>query len=409
MAISILNAGPGTVVAQPSDLPYSLVTPGKWEFSDGGNYTIQGPLEDGFWAYYSPELGWSDNFTTEADALAALSLEFEAVTATRPSLSGHLCDRAVNAIAVSTATTLTLPTAVAGKSRDFIVKLSVTGTVSITFSASSGESNPSYVGDAPPASFAEGTYVLRFTEVSVGSFVFNDMTASGGFNLLLSGATTTGDSGIYINGDSSVKYTISYMKNIVRGGSDLGLDTLVFSNVKTVTLITGRENNTKLNGAAMTAGEHALTNDSVIYLDEPDCLAVDTLIRRSDGTDVRIVDLQDGDSILSPFGADIVTRASRGNGNLTDIWTFDDGTVVKTVGRHRFFNSDLGEPMYLEAWKIGEHAVRSDGSKVALVSRKTIAGDVPHATLFTEKYNLYYANGLLAGNRRSARGKEKLS
>ena len=45
-------------------------------------------------------------------------------TATRASLPSHLCDRSVNAVSVSTDTTLTLPELVnAGKARDFLVKV----------------------------------------------------------------------------------------------------------------------------------------------------------------------------------------------------------------------------------------------------------------------------------------------
>lgn len=132
-----------------------------------------------------------------------------------------------------------------------------------------------------------------------------------------------------------------------------------------------------------------------------DCLDPDTSIMMADGSYKRVFDVTAGDMVATPLGPDIVVEASQGSGKAVDIWTFEDGSEVRTVGRHRFFNLELSEPMYLEAWNAGERAVRSDGVHVALVGRKTESGEHGHATIFTERWNLYYANGLLAGNRRS--------
>lgn len=144
------------------------------------------------------------------------------------------------------------------------------------------------------------------------------------------------------------------------------------------------------------------------------CLSPDTRILLADGDVAQalladgdekcLCDVAVGDAVATPFGPDTVKTVSRGSGCATDVWTFSNGTTVKTIGRHRFWNDELGEPMYLEAWNMGEHAVMPDGSRAALVSHERVEGDAPHMTLFTEKYNLYYANGLLAGNRRSVRG-----
>ena len=136
------------------------------------------------------------------------------------------------------------------------------------------------------------------------------------------------------------------------------------------------------------------------------CLSLDSKILMADGSSVYIKDIKENVYIKSPFGIDVVIGVSSGEKDFMDVWKFDDGTVIKTVGRHRFFNADLEEPMYLEAWNIGEHAVRHDMKRVALVSHERVIGKFKHASLVTEKYNLYYANGLLAGNRRSIGYKE---
>ena len=153
-----------------------------------------------------------------------------------------------------------------------------------------------------------------------------------------------------------------------------------------------------------------LTSDAIVILNEkPQCLSPDTPILMADGTSCPLSDVRVGDrvSCIDPQtglrACDEVVRVSSGTGAATDVWTFDDGSEVRTVGRHRFWNEALGEFMYLEAWNMGESAMRSDGGKAHLVGHSRVEGTAPHMTLFTRKYNNYFAGGLLAGNRRSQR------
>lgn len=146
-----------------------------------------------------------------------------------------------------------------------------------------------------------------------------------------------------------------------------------------------------------------------------ECLRPGTPVRMADGSRRRIEDVRVGDLVLSVdpetggLVPDRVVAAPRGVGRAWDEWTFSDGTVVGTVGRHRFWNGDLGEFMYLEAWNEGERGVSFAGAQFrhgpALVSRVHHDDESEHHTLFTEKYNNYFAAGLLAGNRKSARGR----
>ena len=160
----------------------------------------------------------------------------------------------------------------------------------------------------------------------------------------------------------------------------------------------------RLNGADVGRPESVvLEADSLLEVHFADCLHPDTPILMADGTRKRVADVRAGDRVATPFGPDEVTRTSSGRGARMDEWQFSDGTTVRTVGRHRFWNADLGEFMYLEAWNVGERAVRADGTVAELVSRRTSEGDFPHATLFTARWNVYYAGGLVAGNRKSAR------
>ena len=154
-----------------------------------------------------------------------------------------------------------------------------------------------------------------------------------------------------------------------------------------------------------------LDTNTVIRIDlNITCLAPDTEILMSDfKTTKQLKDLKPGDEIAAfdPYDntkiSDIVMEVYKGKGTKTDIWTFDDGTVIKTVGRHRFYNADIQEMLYLEAWNLGEEAVNSNKRRTKLIKHECVEGSADYATLFTEKYNNYFANGLLAGNRRSVK------
>ena len=171
--------------ATPSDLPYRLVEPGKWEYVPlvqltSFAVTSSPEYDSGFWtaSYYSVEYG-TETLQVEGDA-DALSIDFAAFLATRPSLPGHLCDRAVNAVSVTGATTLTLPALVnAGKSRDLLVRLTVSADAAVTFSAPTGEMITWDDAGSPTATYEAGTYLFRFTEVSQGVFHFADLGSGG--------------------------------------------------------------------------------------------------------------------------------------------------------------------------------------------------------------------------------------
>ena len=175
-----------------ADLSYALVTPGEWEFSDGGTHVITGPTGvGGVWFYSSGPRHLSNTFSSEAAALSALELTFtdhstsdpfDPFTATRASLPGHLCDRANNLIdATSGNVTLTLPEYQAGKLRDLLVYVDLgddgTDPYSITFYFPSGESNTGFKaeGDDPasatfPAPTAAGEWWYSFTECKPHKF-----------------------------------------------------------------------------------------------------------------------------------------------------------------------------------------------------------------------------------------------
>ena len=82
-----------------------------------------------------------------------------------------------------------------------------------------------------------------------------------------------------------------------------------------------------------------------------------------------------------------------------DVWTFSDGTQVKTVHPHRFYNVERQAMVYMAEWEMGEHAYTKEGKLVALTAHENVKEEVHHYTIFTKKWNNYFANGLLSGNR----------
>lgn len=145
-------------------------------------------------------------------------------------------------------------------------------------------------------------------------------------------------------------------------------------------------------------------------IDRWNCLTGDTLITLADLTQKRIDELTLQDKVLAidsetgKFVADEITYTdSTEHKTFTeyDVWTFSDGTIVKTVHRHRFYNVEKQAMVYMDEWNIGDHAINQNGEYITLVSHENVKEEVQHYTLFT-KYQNYFANGLLSGNRHTA-------
>ena len=137
------------------------------------------------------------------------------------------------------------------------------------------------------------------------------------------------------------------------------------------------------------------------------CLTGDTLITLADGSQKRIDEITTADKVLSynpdtmQLEADeIIYCDSTENKTHTeyDIYTLSDGTEIKTVHRHRFYNMERQAMVYMDEWNIGEHFMKIDGSTPMLIAHKKITKTVRHYTIFTKNQN-YFANGLLSGNR----------
>ena len=151
----------------------------------------------------------------------------------------------------------------------------------------------------------------------------------------------------------------------------------------------------------------ALTGDITITSATFECLTGDTLITMHDGSQKQIKDIVAGEEVLSynpetmSLESDTVTYS---DSNLNKsyckytVYTLSDGTEIKTVHRHRFYNVEKQAMVYMDKWNIGEHFIKIDGTTPYLVSSKVVEEEINHYTIFTEHQN-YFANGMLSGNR----------
>lgn len=138
------------------------------------------------------------------------------------------------------------------------------------------------------------------------------------------------------------------------------------------------------------------------------CLTGDTMIAMFDGSQKRIDEIELGDIVLSldengnmcPGYVYYADSHCTKLGKHYDRFVFSDGTELKIVHRHRFFNMNEQKFVHLDNWYEGDSAYKLDGSTVSLTEKhlRDYEGDIPHYTIFCE-HNTYFANGILCGNR----------
>ena len=122
----------------------------------------------------------------------------------------------------------------------------------------------------------------------------------------------------------------------------------------------------------------------------------------------KIQELKPGDEILSFDWKTMKLVPNKvkyvdGNENKThyqyDKWIFDDGTIIKTVHKHEFYNVEAKRFKYMDEWNIGDHAYKQDGTKPKLIAHEVISQVVRHCTIVGANGTNYFANDLLSGDR----------
>ena len=158
-----------------------------------------------------------------------------------------------------------------------------------------------------------------------------------------------------------------------------------------------------------------LTSVSQLQVTNGSCLHPTTEIALPDFSTKQLKDLRVGDKVLSlnpmtnEFEEDVVSATDafmNKFGDDKDIWTFSDGSTITTIHPHEFYSVDDQKFKYIANFNIGERLLKLvDGKlvEVKLEKHENIVEKTPHATLFTQKNNIYFANGILTGNRNSAK------
>lgn len=144
------------------------------------------------------------------------------------------------------------------------------------------------------------------------------------------------------------------------------------------------------------------------------CLTGDTMITLSDKSVKRLDELELSDEYLS-YNLDTGELVKDSAYNLDNIYsrsfayekfadrynicTFDDGTIIKEVHGHRFFNVTKKEFIYLMFWEIGDRIYKIDGTTAELLSMKTIYEPIKFYSISTKTHHNGFANGCLYGDR----------
>lgn len=152
------------------------------------------------------------------------------------------------------------------------------------------------------------------------------------------------------------------------------------------------------------------------------CILGDSIITMADDTTKEFKDIVVGDEVKfydfeqKQWRSAVVTwfHMVHPNGTKEDQtlskqmfyneYTFEDGTIIKTAMRHRFYNVEQQAFVYMPLWNIGEHTLKDDGTEIALVSVRRVEVDTPitycQMKFENESYVNFIANGCITGDRR---------
>lgn len=161
----------------------------------------------------------------------------------------------------------------------------------------------------------------------------------------------------------------------------------------------------------------SITEPTYVDIVNATCLSPDTIISTKTSEKV-LSSLREGDKVLSldadgELCEDEVTFTDSilapKYGKQMDVWRFSDGIMLKTIQPHEFFSADEQRFKYIADFKMGERIVKADGATAALESHKVVEGAHQHMTLFTKRFNTYFANGVLTGNRHSVKFNRRIA
>lgn len=147
-----------------------------------------------------------------------------------------------------------------------------------------------------------------------------------------------------------------------------------------------------------------------MFLDHP-CLTGDTLITMADGSIKRLDEIVLGEEVLHfDFSTKSlvpckVIRLDNEDYRVSDQYDkfiFSDGTEIKAVNSHYFYNYDHKHMVDIFKWNIGDRAYSQNGELISLVSRETVSEQIRYYNIVVDSGPVYgtnyFANGLMSGD-----------
>ena len=140
------------------------------------------------------------------------------------------------------------------------------------------------------------------------------------------------------------------------------------------------------------------------------CILADSLVTMADGSRKALGDIVAGDEILSYdwetgelISNPVIYASSQDDSRKWTtiryfVWTFSDGTVIKSAFAHRFYNAEQKKFVHLEFWNIGDRIYKEDGTFAALVSKETVYEECTYGRITGLYGTNYFANGALTGD-----------
>jgi hypothetical protein len=164
-------------------------------------------------------------------------------------------------------------------------------------------------------------------------------------------------------------------------------------------------------GVSRSGSTYTITDYVGTILMNHPCLTGDTLITMADGSIKRLDEIVLGDEVLHfDFSTKSlvpckVIRLDDEDYRVSDQYDkfiFSDGTEIKAVNSHYFYNYDHKHMVDIFQWDIGDRAYSQNGELISLVSRETVNETVRYYNIVVDSGPVYgtnyFANGLMSGD-----------
>ena len=254
-------------------------------------------------------------------------------------------------------------------------------------------------GGAPDGGLADNTAGLTITTYFLATDLNNyDNSGSVTFNIRDAGATTAGIiiKGLTVNHTQTITGDYNQGDNTVSWGQS-GIDYPLWEQVVSVTAYV-------VDSRGYTF--HAVVNDAWDVPHGP-CLVEGTQVTMADGTHRAIEDIAHGE-LVRVWNFDLgefteaqpiwIKAAEETTGH--DVYTFSDGTKLRTVGHH-VFNKEAGaftKLKYAET-PVGTTTFNEQGNEVTLLSKERVIEPTRYYNVWTQYHLNLFANGILTSNR----------